>query len=784
MQIKKNLLIGAFCLFQSFLFAQNKSAQITGKVVDPDGYPIPGALIKLQNTNQTSITDVDGSFLLQKLAAGKHLLKISSVGMIPQQKEITIKAGESQTLTIKLAENIQQLETIEVFGRTETQEVNRQAFNVTAIDAKKLYNTTLDISSALDRVAGVRVRESGGVGSNFDLSINGFSGNNVRYFIDGIPMDNFGSSFQINNIPINIAERIEVYKGVVPIWLGSDALGGAVNIVTANRQKNYVDVSYSYGSFNTHRSVINTAITSKKGLTFQLNAFQNYSDNNYKVQVEASNNYTGAYAPSATLRRFHDTYHNEALIANVGVTNKSYADRLLFGITLGQNYKEIQTGARMASVFGGWHRRGNIIMPTLKYKKDDLIKGLSVAINANYNFGSERNIDTMNVRFDWYGNSKPNGSSGERSRSLYKYNNNNGLATAMVSYKVNENSSLALSNNFSTFDRKGNDPLNSANNETPRKTNKNVLGIGYTFAIEDIWSVNTFAKYYYQVTTIGNLANRTTNIDKLGYGAAFNYFINKNLQIRTSYELTNRLPEAIEIFGDVENQEGNPNLKPQESDNINIGVIYNFAINKGNSFSVNVNGAYRYATDFIYTRLNQNQSKVVADNRDGVNTWAVDAELRYTHKQWLNAGFTLTYQYLKNLQKFEIDPSTGQYYSMQSLLYLNQMPNIPFLFGNFDATATIKNIGNNGSNLSFGTNLLYINNFYLYWPAYGGVKGKYGIPLQVALDANVVYSLANGKYNIGLEAKNITDVLMYDNFSLQKPSRGFYLNLRYFISKK
>jgi len=70
--------------------------------------------------------------------------------------------------------------------------------------------------------------------------LNGFSGNQVRFFLDGVPMDNFGSSFQINNIPINFAERVEVYKGVVPIWLGSDALGGAVNIITGNKYRNYI----------------------------------------------------------------------------------------------------------------------------------------------------------------------------------------------------------------------------------------------------------------------------------------------------------------------------------------------------------------------------------------------------------------------------------------------------------------------------------------------------------------------------------------------------------------
>src|SRR5690606_32079069 len=225
-----------------------------------------------------------------------------------------------------LTPDINQMEEVTVIGRTSNQEINRQAYNVTSLDASKLHNTTLDLSHALDRVSGVRVRENGGVGSTFNFSLNGFSGNRVKFFIDGIPMDNFGSSFQINNIPINLAQRVEVYKGVVPIWLGSDALGGAVNIVTAKNTGSYLDVSYSYGSFNTHRSVINAGYTAKNGFTVQLNAFQNYSDNNYKVQLDVADIHTGQYYPDQTVRRFHDQYHNETVIANVGVVNKPYAD--------------------------------------------------------------------------------------------------------------------------------------------------------------------------------------------------------------------------------------------------------------------------------------------------------------------------------------------------------------------------------------------------------------------------------------------------------------------------
>lgn len=775
MQIKKILLLGLFCAISILSNAQSTGA-LKGYIKNDAGEPLPSATVKLLNTQLGAISDNSGFFIIKSVAAGRYTISVSGVGYKAQQQQVSVSPGKETELTMTIKDEATNMATVTVTGRSIVQESNRQAFNVTTVDAKKLYNTTLDLAGALDRVAGIRVRESGGVGSNFNLSLNGFSGNHVRYFIDGIPMDNFGSSFQINNIPINIAERLEVYKGVVPIWLGSDALGGAINIVTGDRYKNYVDVSYSYGSFNTHRSVINAAATSKQGFTVQLNAFQNYSDNDYKVKVDAADINTGAYTPNAIVRRFHDKYHNETLIANVGVVDKSFADKLLFGITLGKNYKEIQTGARMVSVFGGWHRKGDIVMPTLKYKKVNLIKGLDVTINANYNLGSEQNIDTMNVRYDWFGNSKPNGSNGERARSLYKYKNNNGIATSMFNYRMGEHQSLALSDVFTTFNRKGSDVLNPdiADYETPKKTQKNVLGLGYSYDVHDKWSTSVFGKYIYQNNVNGSAATQAAT-KKLGYGIAATYFLTPSLQIKSSYELTNRMPEAQEIFGDVENQEGNPNLKPEQSNNVNFGLSYSFAINNNSKFLVNANAIYRKSDNFIYNRLNNNQSKLVADNRDGVRTVGGDGEIRYSYKNWLTLGTTVTYQYLQNLQKYE--PG----YTGISPVYKDQMPNIPYFFGNGDASVSLKNVGKKGNNLNIGYNLLYVHAFYLYWPSRGG--DKLDIPQQLSHDVNIVYSLASGKYNVGLECRNLTNAYLYDNFSLQKPGRAFYINLRYFLNK-
>ena len=98
-----------------------------------------------------------------------------------------------------------------------------------------------------------------------------------------------------------------------------------------------MDASYSYGSFNTHKTAVNLGYTAPSGFKIQVNAFQNYSDNDYKVTTDVAA-INGRYFRNQVVKRFNDTYHNETLIASAGVVNKSFADQLMFGLTVGQNY--------------------------------------------------------------------------------------------------------------------------------------------------------------------------------------------------------------------------------------------------------------------------------------------------------------------------------------------------------------------------------------------------------------------------------------------------------------
>ncbi|WP_400262253.1 TonB-dependent receptor [Sphingobacterium sp. SG20118] len=784
-------------LIISFTSNAQQLGELNGKVSTTSNVPIEGATITIIGTSQITQTDKNGLFSIKNIAFSNYTIRVSAVGFQAKDKTFRINQKTIELLPIQLASQHTTMDEVEIVARSEAKEIQKQPFNVTAIDAKKLYNTTMDIGQALNRISGVRLRESGGVGSNMNFSLNGFSGNQVKLFVDGIPMDNFGSSFQLNNIPINFAERVEVYKGVVPVWLGGDALGGAVNIVTKNQPGKYLDASYSYGSFNTHKTSVNAGYIADNGFTMMLSAFQNYSDNSYLVNVRSYDFDTGKFYPAERTKRFHDAYRNETFVYNMGVSNKKHADQLLVGITLGQNKKEIQTGNNMEDVYGGRESLGNIVQPTFKYiKRNLLIAGLDVTINARYNFGKERSLDTVPRRFTWTGESTPknpkdpNAPGGENDLTDYRYKNNNGNLSANISYALNDNNSIMINHLLTTFDRKGKDHYypDLEVNKLPRKTTKNITGIGYRTSMSNHWDTNIFLKNYNQNGKYFNelekevYENVEIAINKIGYGLATSYFLNPDIQLKASYEKAYRLPDNTELFGDAINISGNPTLRPESSDNINLGLSYAIKLQKNHQLVIDANYIYRNAKDFIRQHVgplsSNNKRELKSANLRSVKNNSVDINLKYYFKNQFSVGGNMTYQNLINTTK--VEPSQ----IIQSSIYKDRMPNMPYLYGNADAAYYFHHLGKQNNTLTVGYNLQYIHEFFLDWPSLATPSQRYRIPTQVSHDVNIIYSLASGKYNIAIECNNLTDATRFDNFEMQKPSRSFNLKLRYFIRTK
>lgn len=771
------------CLFLfASIIVQAQSANVSGIVLDQEGEPLVGAIVLQKGTTNAAYTDVDGKFKLT-IKETPTFLVFTMLGFHKQEVELaSVQSGE---ISIVMEEDSKTLDAVEIVGKSEVRKIQESGYNAVAIDMRPFHNSSIGLSQVLDQIPGVKIQQAGGLGSRTDVTINGLSGRHVRFFVDGMPMDAMGSAFQVNNIPPNLVERTETYKGVVPINFGSDALGGAINFVTKKTPGKYLDLSYSYGSFNTHLTFLNTGVTTDNGFTAQISAYQNYSDNDYYVDAKIKDFETNLLSKETKrVRRFHDKYHNEAVIAKVGVVDKSFADQLLFGFTLGQVYDEIQHAAYMDVVYGKKYYTSTLIMPSFLYSKQNLfIKGLDVSLAANYNFGNGHSVDVSDREYNWlgeYNENNQNPTPGEASYSDYLYDENNGTINANINYQIKEGQRLTLNNVTNLYSRQGDErkAVDDYINQKPRVNNRNILGLGWTSEWSKKFSTSVFAKryQYYASAYIDLGTNHETNFQtvsrsdkKYGYGLTATYFLLENLQVKANYELTTRLPESTELFGETFGiYYANYGLEAEQSDNVNFGFIYTYKINDHHVLSTDVNLFYRYTSNFI-NQVTDTQGNAIYQNIHLVRTPGIDGELRYSFKNRFTAKASVSYLQPKN-------------WNENSTFYKGVVPNQPVFFGNFNAAYFWDTPWVKDSRLSISYNLQFIDSFLLEYDTYNA-RDQATVDQQWNHSAFITYSWQNGKYNASVDCKNLLDANLYDNYSLQKPGRSFSVKFRYFFNK-
>lgn len=773
--------------------AQTHETTLKGVVTDLYGTPLYGASILIQDLQVGVAADENGEYFFKIDRPGSYTIEFSYIGFETVTQSITLEANKIHVIDIALAEDATVLDAISVEAKSKIRQKREEAYAINVIKAKELYNTGADINQVLNRISGVRIRENGGLGSDFTFAINGFSGRQVKFFLDGIPMDNFGSSLSLNNFPVNLAERIEIYKGVLPVSLGSDALGGAVNIVTRT-QPNYLDVSYGYGSFNTHRANLNFAYTNlNSGITARITAFYNYSDNNYKVRVRPIDLQTRQRMPLQEVERFHDTYESATAHVELGVIEKPYADKLLVGFIASGNDKDIQTGVTMDQVFGARTSSSRALIPTLKYQKENLFThGFNVRFYAAYNHTKNQFIDTTRLSFNWLGQSVASTGTAEFFRTQLENRDKEALTTTNLSYALTDHHGLSFNHQFTNFTRESSDVENPENIVFlfPQSLRKHILGLAYQAKYER-FTGTVFAKAYFlkaesfedvmDGTGESNFQETGTNTEDVGYGTAATYFILPRLQAKVSYERTYRLPEATELLGDGLFTRRNEALEPETSDNLNIGAKYEFKLDDNHLIAIEGTYLLRLAKDFI--QLDQALSQPVDRqfiNLGDVTTNGFEIDMRYQLKKQFKAGFNLTYQNIIDKQEFLASTNFQGVTVSPNLNFDFRVPNIPYLYGNFSADYAFMEAGaKNQLNLGYALN--YVEE-YFFTPRQLGANNQNNIPRQLSHDLRATYEMYNGKFNISLEVSNITNEELFDNYLLQNPGRAFFINLRYFLA--
>ena len=233
------------------------------------------------------------------------------------------------------------------------------------------------------------------------------------------------------------------------------------------------------------------------------------------------------------------------------------------------------------------------------------------------------------------------------------------------------------------------------------------------------------------------------------------------------------VPENYELFGDGLLLLPNMSLQPERSHNVNFDVLYTHR--RGDKHLVNVEGG------FIYRRP-ENMIRLVAvgvlseyQNLNSAQVMGVEGAIRYSYDRRFNLELNATYQDMRNNNK--------TINSYADPLYMDRVPNIPYLFGNAILGFTSPELGESNLQIGFNWATMYVEKFFLNWPSQGSRDSKFQIPRQLSHDASVTLSSISGRYNVSFSCLNLADSKLYDNFKVQKPGRSFNVKLRFYLER-
>jgi TonB-linked SusC/RagA family outer membrane protein len=253
-----------------FLYAQN--INISGKITDHAGNPIPNVSVLLSKSNRGTITDATGQFTLSAVPADA-IITITSTGY----KSQTIKAGDvNAALSIVLEEDVARLDEVVVTGLTTTVKRRNLANDVGTISSKELNGTApaQTFDAALNgKVPGAYINaNSGAPGGGISVKLRGvtsvYGNTQPLYVVDGVYMDNTATSAGLNAVTSAAAggnvsnqdnpssriadlrpediDNIEILKGASAAAVyGARAAAGVIIITTKRGRSGKTNVSFS-----------------------------------------------------------------------------------------------------------------------------------------------------------------------------------------------------------------------------------------------------------------------------------------------------------------------------------------------------------------------------------------------------------------------------------------------------------------------------------------------------------------------------------------------------------
>ena len=303
--------------------------------------PVHGALVLVVGTGATTLTEEDGTYVLENVPAGAYEVLAQREHLTAERQMITVVAGEAATADFVLAPSPvhEQVTVTAAAGGTAT---TFEAFNaVTTLDSFDLIQTGQNsLGDALQHEPGIAVR-SFGPGSSRPI-IRGFDGDRVLILDDGIRTGDLSSQSGDHGVTLdpNSAERIEIVRGPATLLYGSNAVGGLVNIISPQE-------AMHESMFEGTRAQISTDVGSANGQA-GVNVNLQHAQGGLRLWAGGSTRRTGDYdTPEGTIANSATELSNAR--AGAGYDNGT------FFASGGFTFEQGRYGVPFAEEFHGAH---------------------------------------------------------------------------------------------------------------------------------------------------------------------------------------------------------------------------------------------------------------------------------------------------------------------------------------------------------------------------------------------------------------------------------------------
>lgn len=242
------------CLVYHTLFADETTptpksdAHLYGHVIDSKtGEHLPYATVTIPGTTIGTMTDASGHYFLKNLPTGTITVEARMMSYDPVRHEVTLKKGQSLELNFEITENGITMDDV-VVSASRSETTRRKAPALVNVLDRKIFDNTNSacLAQGLSFQPGVRVEDDCQNCGFMQVRINGLDGHYSQILVDSHPVFSALSGvYGLEQIPASMIDRVEVMRGGGSALFGSSAIGGTINIITKDPDRNSAEVGHT-----------------------------------------------------------------------------------------------------------------------------------------------------------------------------------------------------------------------------------------------------------------------------------------------------------------------------------------------------------------------------------------------------------------------------------------------------------------------------------------------------------------------------------------------------------